>query len=250
MATGWPMATGSPTRPEGTAPPKPTATRCRSGRAARTADPKPAPPSQPATKAAPPGRCRAARTNRPDWRRRERRPDRWQQRVRPAGRPRTRPRGSRGRGWPTRASSACPRRHVHAANLGARRRSGHPTIGQPAVARRSGWPEGSAILQLDCRHAADGRGLDCRLVASSWSRGATRMKPVRRMLRPAERRPSPAGEGRSQQRTMSLMDRVRFNWAWYRYQRQQRHALERERRQPNRIRSLVRLSPSRGRSIH
>jgi hypothetical protein len=168
-------------------------------------------------------------------------------RVRPAGRPRTRPRGREDEAG-RRASTACPRRGIHSANPGAWRRSGHPTIGRRPVARRSRSP--TVGKQLDCRHAAGERGLDCRLVASSRSRAATRMEPVRRMLRPAERRPCPAGEGRSQQRTMTLMDRVRFNWAWYRYQRQQRHALERERREPNRIRSLVRLSPARGRSIH
>jgi hypothetical protein len=76
------------------------------------------------------------------------------------------------------------------------------------------------------------------------------MKPVRRMLRPAERRQCPAGEGESQEQAMNFMDRVRFNWAWYRYQRQQRRALEQEGRQPRTFRSLVRANFGRGRSVH
>ena len=132
------------------------------------------------------------------------------------------------------------------------RRPHHASV-TPSPASRS--PEGRVARpvsgpQPDCRFAAGDRrpGLPTRGVVAEplgEDHGACSADAS-----PGRTRHCPAGEGRSHQRTMNLMDRVRFNWAWYRYQRQQRRALERERRQPRSFRSLVRLSPARGRSVH
>ena len=155
----------------------------------------PAPPSRPATTEAPPGRCRAGRTDRWKPRRRERRRDPWRRRARPAGRPPPRRRGSRERGWRRRAATACPEMDGPLGQPRLASRIGHPTIGHRAVARRSGARDRSGSVPWDCRIAADDRGSDCRLGSSSRTRVTERIGPVRRMLRPAGRRQCPAGEG-------------------------------------------------------